>query len=455
MTGRTRLWAGQVATITKREYLTRIKTKGFWFGTLAVPLMMAAWGIIPALVMSHTRATLDLAVVDRTGRLAQPLVAHLTGDGEEDHATDSTSRGEAAVEAARDDVAGIQFSVEVVEPAPEQDPDALRSALDARVLDGEIQAWLWIPEDMLEAESPRAEYHAASVANMMTQEALDDALESAVGEQRLAAAGYDSREIGSLMRGTGLDLYRTTREGSRAEGGAAAFILPIALMAILYATILMYGTQVMNGVLEEKASRIVEVILATVSAGELMAGKLLGICALGLTQLAIWITSGLVITAPGLLAAFSALPEGVTLPSLSPLLLVHFVILFLLGFLLYASPYAILGAAFNSQEEAQQMAGTMVVFFIAPWLVFMPVLNDPDGTLAVVTSMIPPLTPMILMLRIAAKMPPLWQILTAEALLAAACFAAVWLTGRIYRVGILMYGKKPTLKEIVRWARYS
>lgn len=445
--------ASQVATIAKREYLTRIKTKGFWLGTLAVPLTMAAWPVGMALVMSHTRASLELAVIDRTGHLAEPLVESLTSPNEEGGGTTPVAARETSGEAVDDD--GIRFSVEVVEPAPGQDLDALRSALDARILNGEIQAWLWIPEDMLEAEQPRAEYHAASVTNMMTQGALEGALEGAVREQRLAAAGYDSAEIGILMRGAGLELYRTTREGSRAAGGAIAVVLPIALMGMLFATIIMYGTQVMNGVLEEKASRIVEVILATVSAGELMAGKLLGICALGLTQLAIWITSGLLVTTPGLLAAFSALPEGVTLPSLSPLLLVHFVILFLLGFLLYASPYAVLGAAFNSQEEAQQMAGIMVVFFVPPWLLFMPVLNDPDGTLAVVASLIPPLTPMILMLRIVAKMPPLWQILLAEALLAAACVGAVWLTGRIYRVGILMYGKKPTLKELVRWARYS
>lgn len=449
MTGRAR----HIATITKREYLSRLKTKGFWIGTLAVPLFMAAWGVIPTLLMTHTRARLDLAVVDLTGQLAAPLRARLTAADAEARDGERSPAEAMAAEAERR--VATRFSVEIVEPARGQDLADLRAALDERILNGDLQAWLWIPEDILDARDARAEYHATSVSNVVTQEELEDSLARIVRQQRLAAAGYDSDTIDSLTRGAGLDLYRTTREGSRSAGGAAAFILPLALMAILYATILMYGNQVMNGVLEEKASRIVEVMLATVSATELMAGKLLGICALGLTQLAIWIGSALVVTAPGLLAAFAALPEGVSLPTLSPVILFHFVVLFLLGFLLYASPYAILGAAFNSQEEAQQMAGTMVVFYIAPWLVFLPVLNDPDGTLAVVTSLIPPLTPMILMLRIAAKMPPLWQIVLAELLLAAACVVAVWLTGRIYRVGILMYGKKPTLKEVLRWARYA
>ncbi|MGH9379462.1 MAG: ABC transporter permease [Thermoanaerobaculia bacterium] len=447
--------ASQVATITKREYLTRLKTKGFWLGTLMVPIFMAAWGLIPALLMSHSRARLDLTVVDLSGRLAKPLEAQLEGRDDTAPGAPRAAFDPAAAEKAAKEMTGTRFSIEVLEPAPAEDFDGLRATLDARILDEEIQAWLWIPEDILEAEEPRGEYHAASVSNVMTQGELQSALADAVREQRLTAAGYDSEEIGSLTRGVELRLYRTTTQGSRAEGGAAAFFLPVALMAILYTTILMYGTQLMNGVMEEKASRIVEVMLATVSSTELMAGKFLGICALGLTQLGIWITSALVVTAPGVVASVVAMPEGVTLPTLSPAVLLHFVILFLLGFLLYASPYAILGAAFNTQDEAQQMSGVMVVFFIAPWLLFMPVLNDPDGTLAIVTSLIPPLTPMILMLRIAAKVPPLWQILLAELLLGAACVGAVWLTARIYRVGILMYGKKPTLKEIARWARYA
>ena len=133
----------------------------------------------------------------------------------------------------------------------------------------------------------------------------------------------------------------------------------------------------------------------------------------------------------------------------------HFVALFLLGFVFYASWYALIGAAFNSPQEAQQLASIGVFFVVVPWMVFMPVLNDPDSTLATVFSLIPLFTPMIMMLRIAVKMPPAWQLALAYALTIAADLVMVWLCARVYRVGILMYGKKPSLQEIWRWTRYA
>jgi ABC-2 type transport system permease protein len=183
-----------------------------------------------------------------------------------------------------------------------------------------------------------------------------------------------------------------------------------------------------------------------------MAGKLIGICLAALTQLAIWMVTALVITAPGLLAGLASLPEGV---NLTPAIVFHFFALFLLGFVLYASFYALVGAAFNNSQEAQQMASIAMIFTVLPWMVFMPVLNDPDSTLAVVTSLVPVLTPMIMMLRIAVKTPPVWQIALGYALLFAFDVFMVWLCARVYRIGILMYGKKPTIKEIWRWTRYA
>jgi len=187
---------------------------------------------------------------------------------------------------------------------------------------------------------------------------------------------------------------------------------------------------------------------------ELMAGKLAGICAAALTQLAVWISTAVVLTAPGLLA-LPFLPEGFQLPTLSPALIAHFFGYFLLGFLFFASFYAMIGSAFNNLQEAQQMSTIGVIFVVAPWVVFMPILNDPDSTLAVVSSLIPVFTPLLMILRIAVKMPPAWQIVLSYVLTLATCAGMIWLTARVYRIGILMYGKKPTAREIWRWVRYS
>jgi ABC-2 type transport system permease protein len=148
-------------------------------------------------------------------------------------------------------------------------------------------------------------------------------------------------------------------------------------------------------------------------------------------------------------------PADVALPQLSLVVVGHFFLLFFLGYTLYSSFYALIGAAFNNPQEAQQLASFGMVLLVAPWLVFMPILNDPDSTLAVTMSLIPFFTPLIMMLRIAVKMPPGWQIALGYVLTLGLDILMVWICARVYRVGILMYGKRPTLREIFRWARYS
>ena len=235
----------------------------------------------------------------------------------------------------------------------------------------------------------------------------------------------------------------------------AGFFLAYFLFFLLYTVVAIYGQQVMNGVLEEKNTRIVEVLIATVRPLELMVGKLAGIGAAGLTQLAVWMVAMFVLSAPGLLGALALGGGGFQIPPVTAPLVVHFLLLFLLGFFLFSSLYAAIGAATNNAQEAQQFAGIVIPFLVGPVLFMMPVINDPDSTLSTVLSLLPPFTPLLMMLRIAVKMPPLWQILAGYVLTAAFVAGLVWLCARIYRVGILMYGKKPTFAELGRWIRYS
>jgi len=299
------------------------------------------------------------------------------------------------------------------------------------------------------------EYHAESTSNFMTQERLGNRISSVVGDVRLRQAGIDAQKVKELTPDVGLETTRVLAEGSRQEGGIAGFFLAYFLFFLLYMVTLLYGQQVMNGVLEEKSSRIVEVILATVRPIELLLGKLLGIGLAGLTQLVVWLTTMAALSAPAVVTALALLPEDVKMPQVGLGLIAHFLILFLLGFSLFATLYAAIGSATNNVQEAQQFAGFLVIFLVAPMFFMIPIINDPDSTMAVVLSMIPPLTPMLMMLRIAVKMPPLWQILTAYALTAAFVFFLVWVCARIYRIGILMYGKKPTFQELWRWIRYA
>ncbi len=432
----------QVRTILKREYLTRIKSKAFWITTLLLPLGMAALVVVPSLIAMRAKASHRLAIVDRTGTVGAELERRLT-------AGLSTSAREDPFNNRETQVA--TFAVELA--APDPDPEAQRAALDRRVLAGEIDAWLWI--DPAGLEKDQVEYHAESVSNFITQSRVEEVVSRVVGEARLKQAGIDAGEVERLTRGIEIETTRVLAEGSRKEGGLAGFFLAYFLFFLLYMVVMLYGQQVMNGVLEEKSSRIVEVILSTVDPSELMVGKLLGIGLIGLTQLAIWLGTMVALSTPAVLGALAMLPDGTQLPQVTLGLAIHFFVNFLLGFFVFASLYAAIGAATNNVQEAQQLAGFLVIFLIAPVLFVVPVINDPDSTLAVVLSLVPMFTPLLMMLRIAVKMPPLWQILAGYAITATFLVFLVWGCARIYRVGILMYGKKPTLAELWRWVRHA
>ena len=426
-----------VNTIAKREYLARLRSKAFWISTIALPILMAGWSVLPSLMVAKTKAEQRLAIVDETGRVAEPLVEMLSQWSQ----PSAQQIGEPPV----------GFDLSILQPGP--DVGQKKKQLDQWVLDGDYDAWVWINEDLLASDV--VEYHAESVANFITQEVLGSAVSRVVRQLRLEEAGYDSQVVAELSRSVELETIRLSEEGSRAEGGLGGFAVAFALFMILYMTTLIYGQQVMHGVLEEKSSRVVEVVLAAVQPVELMAGKLIGICLAGLTQLGIWFATVLALTAPGFLAVFAFLPEGVSLPTLSPSLVVHFFLFFLLGYFFYATFYAMIGSAFNNTQEAQQMASVGVIFVVMPWIFLLPVINSPDSTMAVVTSLIPVFTPFLMLLRIAVKTPPAWQIVLGYVLTTALCAGMIWLCARVYRVGILMYGKKPTVKEIWRWIRYT
>ncbi|MGB7489520.1 MAG: ABC transporter permease, partial [Thermoanaerobaculia bacterium] len=255
---------GNFRTIAKREYLARLRSKGFWISTIALPIMMAAWAVLPSLMVAKARTSQKLAVVDRTHLVAELLQTALD-------------------DLARRTADQVSFDLEVVEPRV--DAESQRADLDQRVLDEEIAAWVWIDPEML-AEN-RVEYHAESVSNFITQQALTGALSVAVQQVRLVESGYDPEIVAELSSTIDLDTVRISEEGSRAEGGLGGFALAFAVFMVLYMTTLIYGQQVMLGVLEEKSSRVVEVLLSAVDPIDLMAGKIAGIGLAGLTQIAI------------------------------------------------------------------------------------------------------------------------------------------------------------------------
>jgi len=425
-----------IGIVAKREYLQRIRSKGFWIGTVIFPLFAVAMTVLPSLLLMRSKTTQTIVVLDDTGRVSTQL---------------SAERSKTAPPEPRERVrmAKVEFIREVVQP----DRKAQEEALNQRALSKEIDAWIRITPEVLTGAP--VEYHGRSTSNFMTQEVLEDRLTEAVRRVRLADAGYDPDKVGELSAQVDLKTIRVSKEGSRAEGGAGGFLFAYILFFMLFLSLLIWGQQVMNGILEEKGSRAVEVIISTVKPFQLMMGKLTGICLVGLTQFAIWLATMVVLSAPGIIGSLGNMPDDLKIPTLGPLVALQFLLFFVLGFFVYASFYAALGAAFNSLQEAQQVAGTLGILFAIPAVLMPMIINAPSSTLSTVMSLIPLFSPVLMPMRIVTETPPAWQVLTAYVLTAGFLTLMVWICGRIYRIGILMYGKKPTIPELLRWVRYS
>jgi ABC-2 type transport system permease protein len=229
----------------------------------------------------------------------------------------------------------------------------------------------------------------------------------------------------------------------------ASFVMAVTLILILYMMVIMYGSHTLTAVIEEKSSRIVEVLLASVQPEHLMLGKVLGIGLAGLTQFAVWTGAFLVLSL-----------QGVTLGSftldttfLTPIILTSFVAFFLLGFFLYATIYAGVGAMCNTVQDSQQFHTPIVMGLVLPMLMLSFVLRSPDSTVSVVLSLVPLFSPVLMFMRICVQTPPLWQILTSWILLALAIWGASRSAGKLFRLGILMHGASPTWATLVRSLR--
>ena len=414
----------RMGTIVRREYLERVRSKAFLVSTFLGPILVAGFMLLPSILMERQRGkALRIAVVDATGTLR---------DGVEQ-------------ELRRQRVAGeSRFAVM---PAEGADAEAARSAARRGVVDGRLDGYLYLAADAL--ATSKAEYFGKNVSNVMDLRLVEQSAESAIMQHRLAQEGLDGARVKAVTRKLDLRTVRLTAGGEREDRGAT-FILALMLLTLLYMTVPMWGAAIMNGVIEEKSNRVVEVIVSSIPTSYLFAGKLLGVGGAGLTQVLVW-----VLTMAGVGAYGTAATGGVAMPELSPLLLVSFVVFFLLGYFLYGSLYAGVGSAVNTQQEAQSLALPVMMPLVLGFVFFPAVLGSPDSAFSVTLSLIPFFTPMLMFLRITAVTPPAWQIALSVGLTLATVMAMTWAASRIYRVGILMYGKRPTFPEMLRWIKES
>jgi ABC-2 type transport system permease protein len=406
--------------IAKREYLERVRAKSFLLMTILIPLLMGGLVYGAALANGRSGSNLHIAVVSQDRQFGLDLKSEL----------ESAKRFDSDGESGKQGVT----RVDIISP-PASDT---RATLDTQLQDRKLDGYIWVTPPATPHTRPTFEWVSNSRADILTPSLLGSGIRTTLTREGLGNLGMPIPEIDSLLKP--VDLVSKDKD--------AAFASVYALFFLMYFVILFYGMNVARSIIEEKTSRIFEVLLATIRPEELMAGKVLGVGAVGLTQIGIWIVAGLTVAKLGLLAA------GVSF-SITPVQVGFFILFFLLGYVLYSSVAAALGAMTSSEQELQQMNMFLMLPLIACSLVILRVVRDSDGLIAKAFSFFPFCTPLIMYVRIAVRQPPAWQIALSIAGLVLTILAVLWFASRIYRVGILMYGKKPNLPEILRWLKYS
>jgi len=424
----------EVMTVFRREFLERVRSRSFVIGTVLFPILMAAMWIIPAR-MGSGGGTRHLVIVDQAPAgvgqtVVQLLTARQQGASDEDRVTFTAER--------------------VAQPLAQ-----VKAGLIGRVQRKEIDGYLYLPPDIV--QTSQAEYRARNVANFTVLTAVQRATTQAVQAARLQAAGLDASQVAGLVKRVELGTGRITDKGEEGGSAQSTFFLGYIVGFLVYLMILLYGMNVLRSVLEEKTNKIAEVIVSSMKASHLMLGKILGVGAVALLQVAIWVALAAFGTSrsDALTARFGMPKDALAVVHVPPATLAAVAGFFVLGFLLYAAMYAALGAAVNSEQEAQQFQLPVMMPLIIPMVMVFRIVSDPLGGMATVLGMIPFTAPVTMAMRLASTPIPPVQVIGSLALLAATVLAVAWVAGKIYRVGILSTGKRPTLAELGQWLRMA
>jgi ABC-2 type transport system permease protein len=409
--------------IARREYLEQVRGRAFRMTTIGLPAVFAlvlGVGYLSSLGLGANR---HMAVVAANPALANQIRDQLVGDKE------------------------AKARVDVIAQPTQKVHDGLIREIQTEQLDGLI--WVDAEPGMI----PSGSFISASSGDFITAARVKSALTHAVLDERLTSSGMKQGDADTLVDGVTLSTLQVKKDGSLVKTNAEASLWKGYVMAFLLSmTTMIYGMNVARSIIQEKTSRIFEVMLAIARPGDLLAGKLLGVGAVGLTQIAIWLAAGAILLFSPLAAAIMTGEFAVHFTWTEAIL---FPVYFVLGYLLYSSLFAGLAATCETEQELQMY---MPLAAAPTWLSFaliLLIINDSNSVWSVAASLFPPTAPVIMFLRMASEIPPLWQLATSIGLLMLSIWGVLWFATRLYRVGILMYGKRATLPELMRWIRYS
>ena len=405
--------------VARWEYLEKVKSKAFLIGLFLTPIIMVAMGVLPTIfVGQQDETTRAIGVIDPTGTLGESFALRLQAR----YTLPNGNPNYVVLPLA------IGRNINVEEAVQDA---ALRVARD------EIEGFC-----VLSASDSVVEYRSKVVGDFQIGMRIEETLRGLISDQRVKAMGLDPDIVRQLRVNVNVRMVKLSEEGEAEDSSfEKVFLSAYVFLMMLFLLIISSGQMLVRSVIEEKSNRIGEVLVSSCSPTELMAGKVLGLSALGLTQMGFWAVIGIALSA--------RFGMNLVAPDQALLLLLYFI----LGYLFYAAVFIGAGSPFNTEQEAQQITSYLVLFLVLPIVLAIPAMKDPGAGWIRVLTFIPLLTPTMMALRIPIQMPALWEILATVLLMVVSIYFAMIVAGRIFRIGILSTGKSPSLKEFLRWIR--
>jgi ABC-2 type transport system permease protein len=444
--------------VVRHEYRKVVVKWAFLIGTFVMPLLLFGFGVVPSIIFSLKGSPTRIAVVDPSGKILRRLKDNLMAEKIPAMASGGASRSINDLNAPQQErikhgggqaASGFVFV--------EYDPggmttEQIRADLLDWIKEEKIDAYLLMPGNVAASDAV-FEFRSRKGGDFVANDALKDALNQAVRSQRLTDANISEAQVKTLSTDIEFDAKGLDEKGQETNSDmlmAASFIIGL----MIYVTLAIYGQVIMGAVVEEKETRIAEILFSSARPFELMLGKLVGVGLAGLTQLGIWVIS------LGVLVGYLSTQGGAAeifekLPRITPLMILYFLTFFLIGYFIFAAVYALIGSMVTTVQEGGQFALPVTLILVAGYLFSFSVIRDPNSTSSIWVSVVPFLASITMPVRIMAEMPPFWQIALSIILNLAAIIALVWLAARVYRVGMLMYGKRATLPEAWKWIRQA
>lgn len=444
--------------ILKREYKKVVFTWAFLITTFLMPLIASLFIIVPMFIFSIEGETMQIAVADKSGKISERFQDNLSPEkikakakksAQETLNNPNISQQEQMERSAEQIDGNFEF---VKYNAENKTLEQIKRELNAQISDKKLDAYVIIPKD-ISNDDGKFEFYSRKPGDFVTNTALKNSLNEAVRSQRLADSNISEEKLDALSKNISFEVKSITDTGKEKNDSGNFWIAFIVAM-LIYIVLLIYGQSIMSAIVEEKETRIAEILFSSAKPFELMLGKLVGVGLAGLTQLAIWVTTLTVLLSFGFVSAMLS-GADIPLPDISPQIIIYFFIFFLLGYFIYATIYALIGSMVTNMQEGGQFAFPPIMLLMLGLYFCFAVVRDPNSTFAFWVSILPFFAPIVMPVRILAEVPPFWQIALAILLNLLTIFGLVWIASRVYRVGMLMYGKRATIPEVWKWIRQS